>query len=490
MGYFGTVDQREFDDFKKVVLTNLAELRENIDHRVSDSEEVAKAAALTAQAIELRLKTAEIEVNSYIHALESFKSEASVEVESIRSSQQAINDLSSNLQARIEVSVESLAEIIESKGRLANIEEEVASKVALLTKYLEEGKNLPAGVEATNQLLGESREVIATINKLYEHAVKRKKEIDSLYSEIYGEDLPDSEGGYEHTDGIKDALEASYKSILVRLETLDQEMISVVKEVDDEHERLMQMQRTHFESLIAQSNEKVDSIYGQLTGLLPGAMAEGLSAAYDKKKDDEILSLTEFQYNFKLAIFGMILVSLIPLCVDFYLIFFDNRDLIEVIKETPAMIAAILPLYFPILWMAHSSNKKYNLSKRLIEEYTHKAVLGKTFSGLSNQIESLQHVGTVKEELRNRLLHNVLQVSAENPGKLITDYQKSDHPLMEALENSVKLAESISKLSKIPGFSAMAKKITERNEKINKELDEKVETGLDDEEALNKNQEK
>jgi len=95
-----------------------------------------------------------------------------------------------------------------------------------------------------------------------------------------------------------------------------------------------------------------------------------------------------------------------------------------------------------------------------------------------NQIETLQNQGAVKEELRTKLLFNILQVSAENPGKLITDYNKSDHPLMDALEKSSKLTESLETLSKIPGLSAVAKRLSEKSDFELRRQGEKVNAGL------------
>lgn len=203
-----------------------------------------------------------------------------------------------------------------------------------------------------------------------------------------------------------------------------------------------------------------------------------------KKKNDEIKSLESFDTSFRLAIAGMVIISSIPASIDIYLLVARNMDLVKILKDTPTIILAILPLYFPVLWLAYSSNKKSNLSKRLIEEYTQKSVLGKTFSGLSNQIETLQNKGNVKEELRTKLLFNILQVSAENPGKLITNYNKSDHPLMDALENSAKLADSVNALSKIPGFSAIANKLSRKTDDLLKENAKKVEDGLQTQEVM------
>jgi len=117
-------------------------------------------------------------------------------------------------------------------------------------------------------------------------------------------------------------------------------------------------------------------------------------------------------------------------------------------------------------------------------------VLGGTFSGLSNQIESLPRESVVRDELRTRLLFNLLQVSSENPGKLITDYNKSDHPLMDALENSAKLSDSIETLSKLPGFSAIANKLAARTEEILNNETKKVVDGLAAQDELEKPAEK
>jgi len=143
------------------------------------------------------------------------------------------------------------------------------------------------------------------------------------------------------------------------------------------------------------------------------------------------------------------------------------------------MVLSILPLYIPIVWLAYSSNKKINLSKRLIEEYTHKEVLSKTFEGLSKQIENIEDK-EVSSELKIKLLHNILSVSSENPGKLISDYNTADHPLMDALDKSAKLNDAINVISKIPGLSKLSNILESRANKINQEQEEKISLGLED----------
>lgn len=159
------------------------------------------------------------------------------------------------------------------------------------------------------------------------------------------------------------------------------------------------------------------------------------------------------------------LISLLPFAVNAYRLLFSGDDLIVIIKDTPYLLSAMLPLYIPVLWLAYTTNKSYKLSKRLIEEYTHKGVVSKTFEGLSNQIDELEDKA-ISEELRVKLLFNIVSVNTENPGKLISNYDKSDHPLMDALDKSAQLADAVTKLSKIPGFSAIAKKLDEKANQI------------------------
>ncbi|WP_134090917.1 hypothetical protein [Olivibacter sp. XZL3] len=113
----------------------------------------------------------------------------------------------------------------------------------------------------------------------------------------------------------------------------------------------------------------------------------------------------------------------------------------------------------------------------MIEEYAHKEVLSKTYEGLSKQITNINDASQ-SDELKFRLLSNFLQVSSENPGKLISNYEASDHPIMEALEQSYKFQIAIDRLEGIPGFGKVAamletktkKKLEDRTKKIEKAL--------------------
>ena len=137
----------------------------------------------------------------------------------------------------------------------------------------------------------------------------------------------------------------------------------------------------------------------------------------------------------------------------------------------------MLPLYFPVLWLAWNANKELKLSKRLIEEYTHKEVVSKTYQGLAEQVKNLDK-SDVSYQLKERLLYNLISVNSENPGKLISDYNKPDNPLMDILDRSVALATAFDKIKGIPGLGRLSSYLDRKEAQSTKKVFEKAEEGL------------
>ena len=473
MGMFGPTNEEfsilknEINDLKNNIDKNLREIRSEIERSATVSEVEARAAAESSIRLEEAARVASTRIGEALSEIEGCRNKLIESIESLDEQLKRSSESEEELREKI-ASVDSLHNdfIAKKEGIDASVND-LSEKIVSVNEFLEKSEKLPGAVEEAES----AKNILGNI-------AARKIEVDKLHKEIYGEDLDDSDGNATHIDGLKNELESAYHSLQASIGGLENSLEKTVKLVVEKHEELLIERRGNYENLLKQAGARYEEINSQITGLLPGAMAEGLSAAYEEKRKAEEVFLQGFEKNFSYAIYGLVAISTIPFAVDIYLLAFEKRALVEVIKETPSLIVAILPIYFPVLWLAYSLGKKAKLSKRLIEEYTHKAVLGKTFSGLSNQIETLQHQGAIKEELRTKLLFNVLQVSAENPGKLITDYQKSDHPLMDALEKSGRLSDSVDALSKIPGLSLLAKKIAEKGSAELKLQGKRVEAGL------------
>jgi len=477
MSFLG-VDKKVFDAFRTEVEKDFEILRLEIITKATDSEQVASTAAKNAKSIEEKINATKSNIDIALTELTALNADAKAELIEIRATKEAAEQDQALTQSIVISNQAVYAELLTIKETAESQANEITSSYAIIKSALSESALLPEQVELVSKLVETSKKTSENIESLLTHSIKRKSEIDDLHSVIFGEEIKATDGTVARVDGLIDELKVAYDGVANQTVELHETIQNLTSTITEKHEKQLKADNENFETLVSDSKDRILEIDKQLTGLLPGAMAEGLSAAYEKKKEDEIVSQEKYESSFATAIALMVAVSLIPFFVDIYLLGWKGSDLVQVIKDTPSLIISILPLYFPVLWFAYSSNKKLNLSKRLIEEYTHKAVLGKTFSGLSNQIESLPRESLVRDELRTRLLFNLLQVSSENPGKLITDYNKSDHPLMDALENSAKLSDSMDALSKIPGFSAISKKLSETSERILKAETQKVENGL------------
>ncbi|MEQ7799764.1 hypothetical protein ABDJ41_08105 [Pedobacter sp. ASV1-7] len=309
-----------------------------------------------------------------------------------------------------------------------------------------------------------------TINALN----KRKQEIDAFYREIFGyNDTDATTGEVTKIEGTKDELDKVYQELSEQGLLIKEN----VEEIDNNYKKkFIDFEKEH--------KDKYSSITSEIEALLPNALTAGLSAAFSKKKEDEENSAKKLQTRFSLGIYLLIIVSLIPFLVSAAYIYKDI-NLEEAINRLPRLVLAIIPIYIPILWFTYSANKKLNLSKRLIEEYAHKEVLSKTYEGLSKQIKGLTDP-VQSDELKFRLLTNFLQVSSENPGKLISNYETSDHPVMEALEQSYKFQIAIDRLEAIPGLGKVAAILESKAKKklaMKKEVIDRVLPNDDQEES-------
>lgn len=469
MGFFDEkVDKEDFEKHRNETKAHIEKLSKDIASKVTDSEEEARQSASKAKAALEEVEASKSAIDSSANQIEALAAEiTSKSQELIVTAEEAIQQ-KKQIENLLRDSDTLKDEVNHLKGEMNEALTESTKKLSEITHNLAQCAGLPEKLTEANTQLSQIQEKFAQIEDVLNHSAKRKGQIDELHKTILGQDIKTEDGEVEHVDGLKDELEEAYSGFDERIKKLDSETDQAIESIQED-----------FKNLLAESSAEHDSVSKKLKSLLPDALAAGLSAAYEKKKLEEEASLEKSSDLFTKLIIALVSISCIPFAVDAYLLFFKATPLLDVINDTPKILIAMLPLYFPILWLAYSTNKKANLSKRIIEEYTHKAVLGRTYEGLSNQIDSIPNTDGTGDELRVKLLFNILQVSAENPGKLISDYNKSDHPLMEALENSEKLGSSIERLENLPGFTALVAKLSSKSKKIINDSETMIEKGLD-----------
>lgn len=438
------------EEERQKLWAEITQLKKDLKKKTSDYEAEAKQASKKSSEYRNNSLKAKDLILEMLSESESKLSEIQLKYEHI-----------SNLHVQIEgaghVALESSSNI-----------DSLQNKILILDELFEEHENLNEKLEKLTTISQEGEESSSKINSLYSTISKRKSEFDELYYEVMGYDEENKETAEtQHIDGLKDELESAYTKIELKLTKLDTDISDMKVNA-----------KLEFETTIQSWKDEYTALAKEVSGLLPRALTKGLSHAFSEKSKLEIEASKKLNKRFFWAILGLVIVSLIPFVFNIYLINVEGKNLESIITDIPRIALAILPMYLPFLWLAYSSNKKESLSKRLIEEYTHKEVLSKTFEGLSKQINDIEN-SEISEELRIKLLYNILEVSAENPGKLISDYNSADHPLMDALDKSVKLSDSVDRLANIPGFSKLTKILETKSNKLLKEQAKKANDALD-----------
>lgn len=453
----------------KEIWSKLNQIETKIERKTTDDQKEASNASRAASGFRNRTRETKEEADRLLREIRITHTQQKEQSEKLQSLFNSNVELESTYNNK-------LSELESQLEELSTKRNEITTKINLLNSYFENNPNLEDEVKELDNLLATSREEASKVNQVLKNASGRKGEIDELYFEIIGSTETDEESGEEiKIEGLKDKLEKSYRSIEESIKGLTTILENI--KTDSEEDYL---------NIESTWNDKYTTLEAEIRSLLPDALTAGLSGAYSDKKKLEILDLAKHNKNFRISIWLLVMASFIPFGVATYLLILE-KPLLEVVKELPRVVLSILPLYVPLLWLAYSTNKNVKLSKRLIEEYTHKEVLSKTYEGLSSQIESIDN-DQISSELRIKLLYNLLNVSSENPGKLISDYNNSDHPIMDALDKSAKLSKAVDRLERIPGFKKVSELVDKRSKRAFdeqlKKMEDVVDVATDDKSSL------
>ncbi|SDS48043.1 hypothetical protein SAMN05192545_1476 [Maribacter dokdonensis] len=398
----------------------LLELEKRVAEKPSDLEREAKQASKKAaeyrNRTEDRLKQAE-EIYSKITSIETEIQEKLVEIKS-----KHLN------------SVELNNELLENSTSLSEL-------VARISEVLKEHPDIEQEIEQLDTLINKIEENSSKANITYKGILTKKTELDEFHREILGYEDEDEDGEIIIVEGLKKELETSYNNLAVSAEKLEEDLESLKNSSKVQYDHFIKNNQDDLDKIKSHSKNEYDKINKQIESLLPNALTAGLSSAFVTKKGEEEELYKEYKTSFNNGILYISLSALLPIGISiFYLL--SGATLTDTIERAPKIMLAFLPLYIPLIWTTISANKKVNLSKRLIEEYSHKQVLSMTIEGLSKQIENIEDAD-MSEELRIKLLNSFLNVTNENPGKLILNYQKSDNPILNFFDRDKKKDNTI-----------------------------------------------
>lgn len=435
----------------KKIANNALEIAES---KVTTNEKVAQEAAINAGSAAKSAAEKLEEIGSSLSQIKDIIAEYKENAKQLRQSISMANDINE----KYDQIIKNEQGITDTQTNLKGLQAQIDS--ALTTAKQSEDK--------IKELENSSTGFTSKINELLNKSNELKTDIANLHEKIFGYDIRNEKTGeLNHEKGLSDELDQSYEELRTQQNKLEKDITSFQNKKEEDVNRQIEL-----------GNQKFSRLEKKIKSLLPGAMTAGLSFAYKEKRESEEKQKNISTWVFVLSIIVLFLISIIPVYVNYQLYFEEGKKLDKIITNMPNLFLFIIPLYFPLLWLAWLSNKSINLSKRLIEEYSYKEVLSKTYEGLNDKIQNMEDVKN-SSELKTKLLFNIVMMSAENPGKLITDYNKTDNPLMEILDKSSSLATAFDKFSNIPGLNRITRLLDTKQQKAESNLSKKATKGMD-----------
>ncbi|MEO5788786.1 MAG: hypothetical protein ACOH2D_08820 [Gelidibacter sp.] len=409
------------EEERKKLWGRLSELEKQVAEKPSDIEKEAKQASRKVAEYRNKAEARLNEANEIHSRLVNIEAEIDNKL---------IDITSNHLKA-----IEANSELLENGIKLSTI-------ITRISEVLEEHPEIEEEIEQLDELIIKIEENSSKANTTYKGILSKKTEIDELHREILGYEDENEDGEIISVEGLQSELQTSYDKLNETAENLEINLKQLKETSKEQYDNFVKINQDDLDSLKTNSKKEYDKISKQIESLLPNALTAGLSSAFVTKKNEEEQLYNEYKVNFKNGILWISLSALLPIGISVFYFLSENSTLTETIERAPKIMLAFLPLYIPLIWITISANKKVNLSKRLIEEYSHKQVLSMTIEGLSKQIENIED-SDMSEELRIKLLNSFLNVTSENPGKLISNYQKSDNPILNFFDRDKKNDKTI-----------------------------------------------
>lgn len=314
------------------------------------------------------------------------------------------------------MAINSYKEKIET---LYNGSDDEAQKIKTILEHIEKQKEtFESEIQSILDVLEENPELAEDAQNLQaniESITDISNKIQVIYKQIYGFDTKNEAGEVKHQEGIKDKLEKSYNDLITKISNLEKSS------------------ETKYNSYLTNWNKSFESLKKNIEDLLPGATSAGLASAYESKKEQEEKSL---KWGFRWFV-GIVLLMII---IGFSLF------IPEYAPEKDDYIGFIsrLVLFAPLIWIGIYQNKRINISKKIIEEYAHKASIMKTFDGLLKQLFQTNKNGKYisSDKVRETLLLQTLNAVSRNPADCISDCNKSDNPMIDIFKLALKKSKN------------------------------------------------
>lgn len=225
------------------------------------------------------------------------------------------------------------------------------------------------------------------------------------------------------------------ESITKMLETYQGTINKILKETNNKIQELSNTQQEYEEKFdfLEQEYEQELETYKETRKEVEShrkiLAATGLAEAYseERKKFEQPIKLCTSSFFAIIALLGMIgIIS-----------FEQNLTSLN-------SLLRVVPLIFPLIWLALYVNKRRSEYQRLEQEYAHKAILAKSYLNYKEQIEKL---GKDDNKLLEKLMSSTIDTIAYNPSPTL-DKKHGDGTVLHEILNSLKEIKEVLKVVK------------------------------------------
>lgn len=184
------------------------------------------------------------------------------------------------------------------------------------------------------------------------------------------------------------------------------------------------------------AKEEVDSVKKKINLVLSGATTYALSKEYARKRTFEVCATVGHAVCFIAVLLTMLALALAPILICRHL----NYDFKTSIETIPKLYVFCLPFYAPLLWLAFFENRRLNQSKQLKEQYVHKLICGRMYTGLAGEIKNIEKSGApAAKDLLVKFLESTIRVYERDPAEGLSAAPKTDMPVVEVLGEASKV---------------------------------------------------
>lgn len=188
-----------------------------------------------------------------------------------------------------------------------------------------------------------------------------------------------------------------------------------------------------------------DDIERKFKSILERATVASLSNEFEEKRKEEETSYKTWRKCFYATLGSFALLGLVMVIWNSLDVEKPAVGTLVYLKNLPHIAMFFTPIYLPLVWFVCHANKMMHQARRLMEEYSHKAVVAKTYMGLASQSENLINKGVdVAKDTNVKLLQDTIAVLSRNPNSVL-DKVRTETPLNEAIDMVTQIASAVAK---------------------------------------------